>query len=250
MSKNEYTVPRGMGRGYVPRDMTKSPLGSHAPMFSKPLIDRSEWGDRINEKRKAKAMLSDVRNIMGPNGGRIPALMQGEDPWCWAFSPTTAAMLARANAGMPYVRLSGNAVANKVAGFRIRGGWSEESMAHMQTLGAPSTDFWPEQDNARHFDNPDTWENAKQSIITEWWDIDPRDTAAIMTCLLSNYPLAVDIPAWAHSVCLIDPVNAQATEYDHMNSWGDSWNGNGIGRLKGRYTKFQSVIACTVATGG
>jgi hypothetical protein len=250
MSKNEFTVPRGMGRGWIPRDLKKAPLGSSAPMFDKPLIDRSEWGDRIAEKIKAKAMLSDVRNIMGPNGGRIPALNQGRDPWCWAFSPTTAATLARANAGMPYVHLSANAVACKVKNFKVEGGWSEQSMKHMQTLGAPSVDYWPEGDNARHWDSPDTWANAEQSIITEWWDIDPRDTAAIMTCLLLNYPMAVDIPAWGHSVCLIDPVNAQGTEFDHLNSWGDNWNGNGIGRLKGKYTKFDSVIACTVATGG
>jgi hypothetical protein len=30
-----------------------------------------------------------------------------------------------------------------------------------------------------------------------------------MTCLLLNYPVAVDIPAWGHSVCLIDPVDAK-----------------------------------------
>ena len=99
-----------MGRGLIQRDMQQAPLGSSAPMFSRPLIARSEWGDRIAEKRKHKAMLSDIRNISGPNGGMIPALNQGRDPWCWAFSPTSAATLARASAGSPYKHLSGNAV--------------------------------------------------------------------------------------------------------------------------------------------
>jgi hypothetical protein len=62
--------------------------------------------------------------------------------------------------------------------------------------------------------------------------------------------MAVDTPAWGHSVCLIDAVDMYGTQFDHLNSWGDQWNGNGIGRLKGKYTKFDSVIACTVATGG
>ena len=248
MTNNEYTVPRGMSRGCVPRDIRKAPLGSSIPMFDRLTIPKSEWSDRLREKRLAKAMLSDVRDIMGPAGGMIPALNQGRDPWCWAFSPVTAATLARANAGIPYEHLSGNAVGNKVADFRVRGGWSEESMAHMKTLGAPSTAFWPEGDNARHFDNPDTWSNARESIMVEWYDIDPRDTAAINTCLLLNIPMAVDVPAWAHSICLIDPVEG-FTEYDHLNSWGNKWNGNGIGRLRGKFTKFDSVIACVVSTG-
>jgi hypothetical protein len=86
--------------------------------------------------------------------------------------------------------------------------------------------------------------------VLEWWDIDPNDTDAIMTCLLLNYPVAVDIPAWGHSVCLIDPVDAAGKEFDQLNSWGNNWNGNGIGRLKGKYTRFSSAIACTVVTGG
>jgi hypothetical protein len=88
MIRANYKIPRGMGRGLILRDMQQAPLGSSAPMFSRPLIARSEWGDRIAEKKKHKAMLSDIRNISGPNGGMIPALNQGRDPWCWAFSPT------------------------------------------------------------------------------------------------------------------------------------------------------------------
>jgi len=60
--------------------------------------------------------------------------------------------------------------------------------------------------------------------------------------------MAVDVPAWAHSICLIDPVEG-FMEYDHLNSWGNKWNGNGIGRLRGKFTKFDSVIACVVSTG-
>ena len=71
MTTNQYTVPRGMGRGWIPRDLKKAPLGSSAPMFDKPLIDRSEWGDRITEKIKAKAMLSDVRNMAGQTAGEF-----------------------------------------------------------------------------------------------------------------------------------------------------------------------------------
>jgi hypothetical protein len=33
-----YNIPRGMGRGLIQRDMQQAPLGSSAPMFSRPLI--------------------------------------------------------------------------------------------------------------------------------------------------------------------------------------------------------------------
>jgi hypothetical protein len=176
MIRANYKIPRGMGRGLILRDMQQAPLGSSAPMFSRPLIARSEWGDRIAEKRKHKAMLSDIRNISGPNGGMIPALNQGRDPWCWAFSPTSAATLARASAGSPYKHLSGNAVGNMVTGFKVRGGWSENAMKFVQEKGVPETSYWPEGDNKRHWDSPDTWANAAENVVLEWWDIDPGDT--------------------------------------------------------------------------
>jgi hypothetical protein len=250
MTTENYTIPRGMGRGLVLRDMKKAPLGLSAPMFSRPIIHMSERGDRIREKQKHKAFLSDIRNISGPNGGMIPALNQGRDPWCWAFSPVSSATLARASAGAPYKHLSGNAVGNMVTGFKVQGGWSENAMKFIRERGVPETSCWPEGDNARHFNNPDTWTNAAENVVLEFWDIDPGDTDAIMTCLLLNIPVAVDIPAWQHSVCLIDPVDAAGSRYKQLNSWSNSWNGNGIGLLTGKYTKFSSAIACTVVTGG
>jgi hypothetical protein len=121
-------------------------------------------------------MLSDIRNISGPSGGMVPALNQGKDPWCWAFSPDDLRPhWRRASAGSPYKHLSGNAVGNMVTGFKVRGGWSENAMKFVQEKGVPETSYWPEGDNKRHWDSPDTWANAAENVVLEWWDIDPGD---------------------------------------------------------------------------
>jgi hypothetical protein len=36
MIRANYKIPRGMGRGLIQRDMQQAPLGSSAPMFSRP----------------------------------------------------------------------------------------------------------------------------------------------------------------------------------------------------------------------
>jgi hypothetical protein len=160
MIRANYKIPRG-------RDMQHA-AGSAGFVGSDVLAStdpRSEWGDRIAEKKKHRAMLSDIRNISGPSGGMVPALNQGKDPWCWAFSPTTAATLARASAGSPYKHLSGNAVGNMVTGFKVRGGWSENAMKFIQEKGVPEVAYWPEGDNKRHWDSPDTWANAAENVV-------------------------------------------------------------------------------------
>jgi hypothetical protein len=59
----------------------------------------------------------------------------------------------------------GNAVGNMVTGFKVRGGWSENSMKFIQEKGVPEVAYWPEGDNKRHWDSPDTWANAAENVV-------------------------------------------------------------------------------------
>jgi hypothetical protein len=58
MIRANYKIPRGMGRGLIQRDMSKAPLGSSAPMFSRPLIPKIRVGrqDRREEKTPGDAV--------------------------------------------------------------------------------------------------------------------------------------------------------------------------------------------------
>ena len=60
-----------MGRGYVPRDYTRNPVGSYAGVkpFDIPLITRNEWSSRIKDRVESKSTLADLRTV-GNYGGQ------------------------------------------------------------------------------------------------------------------------------------------------------------------------------------
>ena len=168
---------------------------------------------------------------------------------CWAHSCTAAAILLRAVAGMPYVRLSAYAVACIIKNYRDQGGWGAQGLDFIRERGVPSVEHWPEKSVDRSNDNPATWENAALHKVSEGFidldepQYDRRLTfQQVGTCLLSNIPVVGDFNWWGHSVCVMDLVDVDtskpATDMRRYgvriwNSWRDSWGTNGTGVLTG-----------------
>jgi hypothetical protein len=216
--------------------------------FSMPLIPREEWSERIRQLETEKSRLSDLR-IVGDNGGPIRSTDQGSYGYCWCHSTTSAALLSRAVEAQPYVRLSAFAVGCKIKNFRNQGGWNPEAAEFMAKYGIPSVNKWPEKGTSRSYDNPATWEDAKQHRVIEgFWNLalskyDRNLTFdQLMTCLLSRIPCPVDFSWWGHSVCACDPVelndrlplsNINRWGVRIWNSWTDNWGTLGMGVLAG-----------------
>lgn len=251
-----YVDGHSVTMGLVPRDYANHPVGSYAGSvrFSAvndelPLIPWEEMPERIAEKVANRSQLSDIRNVAN-NGKPIPSLDQNGQGYCWMYSGTSALMLLRAVAGMPYVRLSGHAGACIIKRYRNEGGWGAEGLERLMKVGQPSVEFWPEKSMARKNDRPATWEDAARYRITEGFiDFDEsiyeRDLTfqQHLTCLLSNIPVIADRNWWGHSTCDMDVVDAQpsrpATDplrygVRTWNSWTDSWGSNGTGVITGR----------------
>ena len=247
-------------RGLVPRDYSKIPQGfySSAPPWSTdvPLIPKSEWSDRIKEKEKRKSRLSDIRKRA--NGGKgIPSLDQGGYGFCWSHSPTIAAMLLRAKANFPYVRLSAYAIACIIKQYRDEGGWGAHALDFIANKGVPSVEFWPEKSVARSNDKPETWANAALHKVTEGWaDINAavydRDLTfnQVATALLLNYPVIGDFNWWGHSICLMDLVEVERGSFGvrFINSWSDQWGEKGEGILQGNKAIPDGATAARVIT--
>lgn len=223
-------------QGLIPRDFGKYPVGylMHAKPFDLPLIAENEWQDRLDDMKARKAMLSDIRNVMGPNGGPIPSRDQNGKGYCWAHSSTSAALLLRAIMGGAYADLSAYAVACVIKGYRDEGGWGAESLEFIAKRGIPTSKLWPQQSMSRSNDNDATWANAAEHKFTEWNDLDPQNMKAqLVTCLLMGLPVVSDFNWWSHSVCTIDLVSLNPFQTRIWNSWGDSWSQNGTGLLQG-----------------
>jgi hypothetical protein len=235
--------------GLVPRDYEKCPVGymACAKPFDLPLIPESEWEDRLAAQKAAKAQLSEVRN-RGMNGKPIPSRDQNGKGYCWAHSSTSAALIVRAIENQPYADLSAFAVACIIKRFRDEGGWGAESLEFIADRGIPTSEFWPQKSMAKANDNEKTWANAKLHRVTEWMDLEPKNKAQLVTCLLSGIPVVSDFNWWGHSVCTIDLVSLNPFRTRIWNSWGDSWSENGTGILEGRKAIPDGQIAPRVIT--
>lgn len=247
----------------IPRDYNAHPVGSYnkgpgmRAVTDVPLIPMEEWPERIKELAATKSQISDFRNVSGPNGGPIPSLDQNGYGYCWFHSPTSAAMLLRAIAGLPYVRLSAFAGACIIKNFADQGGWGAAGLDFFvngltkngrKYLGVPSVQFWPEKSTNRALANDDAvWQDALNHVITEGFiDLDAAAYDRKLSiqqqgsCLLHKIPTVLDFNHWSHSVAGMDLVDVDPglSARDPMrygqriwNSWKDSWGANGTGVL-------------------
>ena len=243
-----------VGFGLIPRDYAVQPHAYGAGAYNAvdmPLIDESEWPDRIKEGERTKSFLSHIRRT-GNNGGLIPSLNQGNSSFCWFHSATMALMLQRAVANQPYKKLSAFAGACKIKNFRNQGGWSPLAMEFLVKNGIPEVSYWPEGSFSRSNDTAAAWENAKNYQVTEgWWDLSQNiytrnlTFKQIMTLLLSRVPVTLDLNWWGHSVVGMDPVLIEPGSYGIriLNSWSDSWGDHGEAVLRGNKAVPDGAVA-------
>lgn len=262
--------------GTKPRDWARHPVGSMlgAPLSAVQKIPRSDWAKLLDEQTKAKARCSDVR-LRGNAGQPIPSRDQNGKGYCWAHSTTSACLVSRAIAGLPYADLSAFAIACMIKGFRDEGGWNGESMKFAQEKGIPTSKTWPQQSMSRSNDNPNTWAEAALYKETEWEDIPEGDFDLQATYSLLGIPYALDLNWWSHSICGLDLVSGASSfnaglcraesgklqtlqEFEaewevHIygdawgsriwNSWADSWSDRGMGTLTESKSRNNGAIA-------
>lgn len=226
-------------RGCVERDWKASPPRMAAVPTK--IIPQSEWSARIKERIEQKRTLRLIRD-RGNKGKSIPSLNQGSYGYCWGHSGTHGHILVRARDGQPYIPLSAFAVCATIKQGRNQGGWGAQGLEFMMERGVPDQKYWP-QGNA-HLSNGTKacWENAGLHKVTEnWMDValpvwDRKMTfEMVMTLLLMNNPVVIDLNWWGHSVLAVDPVEVEPGSFgiDFWNSWGDEWGERGFGTLRG-----------------
>lgn len=238
------------GFGAVRRDYSRNPLGYAKGIepFNIPLIPWDEFPSRIKDMEQSQTRLSDLRKI-GNAGGHVASLDQGTEGFCWAYSPASAIMIVRARDNLPHVRLSAHAVGCKIKNFRNQGGWNPQAVEYGIQHGYPDVEHWKEKSMSRSNDTPATWANAaKHQIIEGWMDMTPAfydrnlSLQQLLTCLCLRIPCPIDLMWWRHSICAIDPVDADQSlrannpkryGWRFLNSWSDRYGVLGTGVVAG-----------------
>jgi hypothetical protein len=235
-------VPAGFGTGLIPRDFKSHPVGycAAAPEFpADELIDESEWADRWEEQKKAKANLLALREA---HYDVLKSLNQGQFGLCWAFSTTKANMYLRALMNEPGLVLSAWFVAGIIKNWQDQGGWGAASLEQIVNGGVPAESFCPSY-NSR-YDTPETRANAALHKCSEWWDgsEDPRVAQKqLVSSLLKSKPCVVDLNALGHSMCAIDIGSLSPLEIIYDNSWGPQGE-QGLYRGRGAYATPNGLV--------
>jgi hypothetical protein len=241
--------------GCIPRDYKKDPIRVSAGN-EVPLIPRAEWDDRLEEQAKTKSRLSDIR-MTGNFGKMIPSLNQGSFGFCWNHSGTAGGQIIRAVMGLPYVPLSAFAACAIINDFKDGGGWGSAGLEFAIKRGYPPQSHWPQGSISRQHDNPETWAEAKKyQVIEGVIDLDgmiPWQNLAfeaVASLLLSRIPVITDFMWWGHSVLALDLVKLPDGGYGIriLNSWGDSWESNGMAVLTGQKAIPNGAVAPRVLT--
>lgn len=176
---------------------------------------------------------------------------------CWNHSGTAGAQIIRAVQGLPYVPLSAFAACAIINGFQDGGGWGSAGLQFGMKRGYPSQAKWPQGSIARQYDNPETWADAAKYKVTEGViDLDGEIAwqnltfQAVASLLLSRIPVVTDFMWWGHSVLALDLVKLADGKYGIriLNSWGDTWETNGMTVLTGQKAIPDGAVAPRVLT--
>ena len=243
--EREYRI-RSFGMGFMSRPPEAYLSDGFATPFPLPVIPRSEWRDRIEERERTGAKLRDVKEWAG-----FKSLNQGQTPYCWVNAPTQAMHYIRAIHGFPHVPLSPASVGAKVKNFRAVGGWGSEALAYMLEHGIAPQEDWPANAIDRRYDDEQSKASRKLYFALEYWELKPRNLDELVSCLLHGIPVAVGYNWWGHEVLANDPValdgsDRWAIEID--NSWGSNWSDNGHGLLEGSKMLPDEAVAVRVTT--
>lgn len=201
--------------------------------WDRPIIPRSEWAARIEEKERNKALISQIVRDLG-----IPTSNQNSTNFCWTYGVVTAINCMRARRGMPYVEFSRESVAAPIKGYRNNGGWGYEALKYISENGIMPQNLWPRHYyRSSEYNTSANKEVAKQFIVTHFLILQDRNFSQLMTALLEDEAVAVGYNRWSHEVCAIDPVVTGSNSFGVRiwNSWGNSYGDNGMAILAESY---------------
>jgi len=212
-------LPDGEGYAY----------GQFAGRFSEDLyIPETDWQGIIEEREQKQGQLSDLIRHK-----QLAPLNQGNTNYCWANAPVHCLELVRMKQNQPLVRLSPASVAAPIKRFANRGGWGRDAIRWLADRGAVPVGSWPANSRDQKYYNDSNRELAKNYMVREWVECQPRNLSQMVSLLLRGIPLAAGYNWWGHEVTLCEAIWLDGeVAIRFRNSWGN-WGDYGFGIVRG-----------------
>lgn len=217
-----------------------------APIDDSYLIPREAWPDLIADKDREQSWLDDMVQALD-----IPTEDQDGLSWCHGFGPVAATEIAEAVAGNPFVKLSGESVAGRVANWNPnRGGDPEEDLQVLVKYGACPADFLDKPFSSNPKNWRDGWEQeALKHTVREYYIPTVKRWDYACTAALRNHPTSPWFDWWSHCISGSYRLkNEKGTIWrKERNNWGPKFGDNGFlwmaeGTRKGQGTPSGLVI--------
>lgn len=222
------------GQGHIPRDYSKEPFGSlpFASALDLPYIDPAEYDERIKDGEREQSFIHHLCDFAG-----LKVKDQKRTNYCWMNAPIHICEIQQVVSGQPIVPLSPASCAAVITNFANAngnpagvGGWGTRGVKFLVERGAVPTSHWPDNAVDRRYDTPETNAMRSKHRITEWYDLQPNDFRAMMTCLFHRIPVAGGISRMGHEMTAVAPVKLDGKgRYGVIwdNSYGAAWGKNG-----------------------
>jgi len=233
-------------RGLIPRDFTEQPFGSlgFAAPFDMPIIPRSEWAGRIEERTRKKMRITDLVEYY-----KVPPQHQGQTNYCWINCVVRCIEMSRLIAGSPHVPLSPASCGGPITGFRDVGGWPERGVEYAAAHGAVPSSLWPANAIDRRYDTPTNNAEREKYQIKEWTELRPKNFEQLATLLLHGIPVATAHMWMKHAVTAVDLLSLGNGKFAVLfHNSGHKRDRNGLTVLDERLATPDSGIAPRVAT--
>ncbi len=183
------------------------------------LIPPSEWQGMIEEMEERKTRTSDKVEQAG-----LPCKDQAQTNYCWINAPVHCVEILRVMQNQPMVILSPASAGAPIKNYRNVGGWGKEGLEYVIEHGIVPVSLWPANAIDRRYATPENKLAALDYRAVEWWELRPRNTNELISCLLRRIPVALGYNWWRHEVTGYDAVWVNGRIAIRIrNSWTMNW---------------------------
>lgn len=210
--------------GGIKRYMSRRPTPTGRKIFAAlprygdvfPVFPRSEWSDRIKEKKAKKTRIRDFQNFAAHDQNGFPS--------CWRNGPAHAYTTLRVIWGMALTYISAMSLCPEHS--PNTGGDESDAGNYLVSPGGASVDVWGNNDSNMSLDGtPAVQESRKHHRAAQMYSLNSDDEFMSASLMDPPMPMAIAFNRWSHVISGGDGAEPEPGVFgmEDRNNWGESY---------------------------